>query len=149
MGLLTSSEWLPELTPTTLAFIRIAYALLMLGTLLRALPYARLFFLSERWGGYAKSSPGVDYVQNPVALPWVMGAWFASLFLLAFGVQTVAAALVNLVLCHYFFVWMRWRGVLRGMGAPGFMSYWLSLAIFLLELTTQVAPRYRPPACTR
>ena len=45
------------------------------------------------------------------------------------------AALVNLVLCRYFFIHMRWKGVLRGMGAPGFMAYWLALAVFLLEYT--------------
>jgi hypothetical protein len=63
--------------------------------------------------------------------------------LLILGRHTVAAALFNLVLCHYFFIWMRWRGVLRGMGAPGFLCYWLGLAVFLLELTTHHAPRFR------
>ena len=28
------------------------------------------------------------------------------------------------------------------MGAPGFMSYWLGLAVFLLEYTSHVAPRH-------
>jgi hypothetical protein len=143
MSLLCAPDWLPELTGTTQAFIRCAYGVLLLGTLLRTLPHARRFFLSERWGGYAQSSPAVDRVQNPWIMPLVMTAWLASSVLLILGVQTVAAALVNLVLGHYFFIWMRWRGVLRGMGAPGFMSYWLAVAVFLLELTSQNAPGIR------
>ena len=47
--------------------------MLMLATLLQALPEARRFFLSERWGGYAKSSRDVDAVQNPVVVPAAAG----------------------------------------------------------------------------
>jgi hypothetical protein len=35
---------------------------------------------------------------------------------------------------------MRWRSVLRGMGAPGFITFWLGGAVFLLELTRRFAP---------
>ena len=34
---------------------------------------------------------------------------------------------------------MRWKGILRGMGAPGFMTYWLALATFLLEYSLRYA----------
>ena len=30
---------------------------------------------------------------------------------------------------------MRWSGTLRGMGAPGFIAYWIGGAVFLLEYT--------------
>jgi hypothetical protein len=143
MSLLCSSDWLPELTLTTQAFIRVAYGILLCGTLLRALPHARRFFMGDRWGGYAKSSGSVNWLQNPWTMPLVMSVWLTSAILLILGVQPVAAALVNLVFCHYFFIWMRWRGVLRGMGAPGFMCYWLSVAVFVLEFATQFAPAYR------
>ena len=102
---------LPEMTPPTQAFLRVAYGVLLLGHLVRALPHARRFFQSERWGGYSQSSPLVDLVQNPWVFPAVMATWLASAVLLIAGVQTVAAALFNLVLCHHFFIWMRWRGV--------------------------------------
>ena len=26
---------------------------------------------------------------------------------------------------------MRWKGILRGMGAPGFIAYWVGTAVFL------------------
>lgn len=122
------------------ALLRAAYGVLFLLTMAMTLPQARRFFVSERWGGYAQSSPAVDALQNPYALPFLMAAWVASGVLLVVGRFTVAAALVNLLLCRYFFIHMRWKGVLRGMGAPGFMTYWLSACVFFLEYGSQLDP---------
>ena len=122
------------------AFVRSAYGTLLLLTLAAALPHARRYFQSERWGGYAQSSPWVDAVQNPYVGPWLLAAWVASALCLVFGTLVVVAAGVNLLLCHYFFIRMRWRGVLRGMGAPGFIAFWLGAAVFVLELTARHAP---------
>jgi hypothetical protein len=130
----------PHLSPFTLSFIRTTYGLLIIATLVQALPHARRFFVSERWGGYAERSPVVDWVQNPVALPVVLTVWLGSAFALTFGWWVVPAALINALLCRYFFIQMRWRGVLRGMGAPGFVANWLALAVLLLEYTRTYAP---------
>jgi hypothetical protein len=128
------------------ALIRSGYGILLLLTLGQALPEARRFFLSERWRGYAASAPAVDAIQNPVVMPLVLAAWFATAACLVLGWWPVAAAIVNVVICRYFFVYMRWKGVLRGMGAPGFYAYWLGLAVALLEFTLWYAPRLRPLA---
>jgi hypothetical protein len=133
----------PQLSVGTQAFIRIAYGVLMTGTLLLALPHWRRFFMSERWGGYGRSARDVDVIQNPIVSPLVTLGWLAATILLTLGRWTVWAALVNLALCYYFFVRMRWKGVLRGMGAPGFMAYWLAAAVFLLELSSRYAPDLR------
>ena len=130
----------PALSGSTQAFIRTAYGLLMIATLVQALPQARRFFLSERWGGYAERGPFVDWLQNPVVLPLVLGGWLAAAIALTAGWWVVPAALLNVVLCRYFFIQMRWRGVLRGMGAPGFIANWLGLAVLLLEYTLRHAP---------
>lgn len=136
----------PELSLNAQAFFRTIYGILLFGHLLLILPHGRRYFMSERWRGYAKSSWDVDLLQNPVAYPIVTAIWFSCAGLLIAGRWTVWAALVNLFLCRYFFVYMRWKGVLRGMGAPGFMTYWLSAAVFLLEYTTHFAPEVRPVA---
>jgi hypothetical protein len=138
-----SFSFLPHLSASTQAFIRSAYGVVMIATLLQALPEARRFFLSERWGGYAKSSRDVDAVQNPVAMPLLMGVWLIAAIMLVAGWSSLGAALVNLALCRYFFIHMRWKGILRGMGAPGFMAYWTGLAVFLLEYTSRFAPDLR------
>ena len=130
----------PDLSAATQSFVRSAYGLLMIATLLQALPEARRFFMSERWGGYAKSSAGVDAIQNPRVLPWLLALWIAVAVALVPGWMTPWPALVNLVLCRYLFVHMRWKSVLRGMGAPGFIAYWVGFAVFLLEYTSRFAP---------
>ncbi len=142
---MTSLAWssgvlMPELSPAAQALLRAGYGLLLLVFLLITLPHGRRFFLSERWGGYAQSSPGVDFVQNPLAYPLLMASWLLAAGLLVVGWGSWWPALWNLLLCRYFFVRMRWRGVARGMGAPGFMTYWLAAAVFLLGLTAAAAP---------
>ena len=134
---------LPSLSASTQAFVRSAYGLLLLATLVQLLPEARRFFVSERWGGYAKSSPDVDALQNPAVMPALLAVWLAAALAITVGWGAPWAALVNLLLCRYFFIHMRWKGVLRGMGAPGFIAYWTGLAVFLLEYTSHMAPALR------
>jgi hypothetical protein len=122
-----------RISPTTLDFVRSGYGLFLVLFLTMTLPQARRFFVSDRWRGYAKSSPGVDLIQNPVMVWVVMALWFACAAALTVGTQTVLAGFLNFLLCRYFFVSMRWRGILRGGGAPGFMTYWWSAAVFFLE----------------
>ena len=136
-------QFLPEMSGGVQAFVRAGYGVLLLLTLLQALPEARRFFVSERWGGYAKSGIGVDAVQNPLVLPIVFATWMAAAVAITAGWATPWPALVNVGICRYFFIHMRWKGVLRGMGAPGFMSYWLAVAVFLLEYTAAFAPDLR------
>jgi hypothetical protein len=144
--LFISHGWWPALTYDTQAAIRFGYGICMVATLALTLPNARRFFVSERWGGYARASRDVDLIQNPYVLPPLYVIWTAANALLAAGRWTVWAALVNVLICREFFIRMRWRGVLRGMGAPGFVAYWLGAAVFLLELTTRYAPGARPLA---
>ncbi|HEV8348441.1 MAG TPA: hypothetical protein VGQ16_17815 [Vicinamibacterales bacterium] len=130
----------PTLDPAMQSFIRVAYGILQLLTLLSAVPHARRYFLTDRWGGYAQSSRWTDAVQNPIVSPVLLAVWIGTAIALIAGWWVVPAAAVNLLLCHYFFIRMRWRAVLRGMGAPGFIAYWLGAAVFFLELTARHAP---------
>jgi hypothetical protein len=140
------SAFLPDLGVATQSLIRTAYGVLMTATLLQALPEARRFFVSERWGGYARSQTDVDLIQNPVVMPALFAVWMAAALALVAGWWMPWPALVNLVLCRYFFIHMRWKGVLRGMGAPGFISYWLGAVVTLLEVTRRFAPSVLPLA---
>lgn len=130
----------PSLNAEVIAFMRVGLGVLMLLTLARAIPLARWYFMSERWGGYGERGWRVDLIQNPYVLPVVYAAWLAANVALVAGRATVIAAAVNFAFSYYFFITMRWRGVLRGMGAPGFIAYWLSAAVLFLEFTTHHAP---------
>jgi len=140
------SAFLPDLGVATQSLIRTAYGVLMTATLLQALPEARRFFVSERWGGYARSQTDVDLIQNPVVMPALFAVWMAAALAMVAGWWMPWPALANLVLCRYFFIHMRWKGVLRGMGAPGFISYWLGAVVTLLEVTRRFAPSVLPLA---
>lgn len=131
---------MPSLGEGPRAFVRIAYGVLLFATLLRLLPDARRFFLGERWGGYGERGWRVELIQNPIVAPIVLSLWMASATLLIVNVWTVPAAAFAVACGHYFFVGMRWRSVARGMGAPGFITFWLGVAVFLLEYTARHAP---------
>ena len=133
----------PQISFAVQAFIRSSYGVLLLVLLILTLPQCRRFFLSERFGGYAESSRARDLIQSPVVMPCLMAAWFASAIFLVTGHAAVFAALVNLFLCRYFFIEMRWKGILRGMGAPGFMAYWLAALVFCLEYASVFEPTGR------
>lgn len=137
---------LPDLSAQAQMFIRTAYALMLLATLVWALPHGRRFFLSERFGGYAESNRWRDIVHSAAAYPFVIAVWIGCAALLLIDRATVPAAIVNVILCRHYFIRMRWKGVLRGMGAPGFMTYWTGVAVLLLEGTTRYAPSARPVA---
>ncbi len=133
----------PTLSVAVQSLMRMAYGLLMLLTLLAALPHARRYFMSERWGGYTKSSPFRDAVQNPASVPMILVLWVASAIGLILGRWILTAAAINLVCCYYFFNRLRWTSASRGMGAPGFIALWLAAAIMLLELTLRYASDVR------
>ena len=136
----------PQLSLEVKALVRALYGFLLLMTLIGAGQHARRFFVSERWGGYGQSCPAVDCLQNRWLFPVVFCLWFGTAVCLIVGFRTLWAAAINALLCHYYFVQMRWKGVLRGMGAPGFMTWWLGAVVFLLELTSRYAPDLRSTA---
>lgn len=143
---LGATIWLPHLSPEMQAVVRLLYAAVLLGTIAHALPHVRRFFLSERWGGYGEASAPVRAIQNPTVMPAVLAAWAIAALLLAAGILTPWTALATVLISRYFFIQMRWRSVLRGMGAPGFVVYWLGAAVFVLELTRTYAPAIQPLA---
>ncbi len=123
----------PQLSIVTQAAFRASYGVLLMATLIMVLPHWQRFFLSERWGGYAQSTPDVDLIQNPIVTRIIAVVWLALAIMLIVGWHPVLASAINLVLCRYFFIHMRWKGILRGFGAPGFITYWTGLVVFLLS----------------
>lgn len=127
---------------------RTLYGVLLTGTLCLALPQARRFFLSEKWGGYTQSDAFTDKFQSPPVLFLILCGWFFSALCLVAGRWTLPAALFNLAASHYFFIQLRWKSILRGMGAPGFMTYWLGAVVFFFEYARAFAPQLGPLALT-
>ncbi len=56
----------PQLSLSTQTFIRLAYGLLLLGSILMALPHGRRFFISERWEEDPQSGPDIDIIYAPL-----------------------------------------------------------------------------------
>ena len=84
--LFDATPWtVPVVSPAVADALRIGAGGLMLLTLIRLLPHARRYFLSDRWGGYGESGWRVDPIQNPVVLPVVIAIWIAACLALISG----------------------------------------------------------------
>lgn len=129
-----------EVSAPVQVLIRTGCGLLTLLFLALTAPAARRFFGAEKWGGYAESSWLTNAVMNPISRRLVLLAWSVSALWLVMGRHTVEAAAVMFVLARFFFIQLRWRSVSRGMGAPGFMLYWLTGLVLLLEYTARFDP---------
>ncbi len=141
--LLSPTAFPPQISDTMLAVIRTTYGALLIGHFAISLRSWDKFFISEKFGGYAKSSPREDALQNPFASVLIGSAWLGCAIALVCNYHPLMASLINLIICRYYFVEMRWKGVARGMGAPGFMSYWLAFIVFLLQCSLEFAPMQR------
>ena len=117
------------------ALIRTGFSLCMLGMIMLSLPSARRFFGSEKYGGYADDEPVLNVVFSPLGRVVFLATWIASTCWLLVDKHTVAASVVCLLCCRFCFISLRWRSISRGMGAPGFMLYWLAALVFFLEYT--------------
>lgn len=124
-----------SLSQSVQAFLRSGFAICTLGMLLLSLPSAKRFFGSEKYGGYADDEPLLNIVFSPLGRILVLSSWFAAATWLLVDKHTVIASLVCLICSRFCFIALRWRSISRGMGAPGFMLYWLAALIFFLEYT--------------
>lgn len=113
---------------------RVGFGVLLSLQLIATLPHVRRFMVSETFGGYLESSRWRDRIWHPVISNIVAGVWLLAALGITLDVALVPAALINLALARYFFVDTRWSGILRGMGAPGHMTYWMSALTALLAI---------------
>lgn len=128
--------YMPDLALETQAFIRTVYGILLFILFTIILPFSKVYFTSERYGGCLQPPSWCERFLSPLTYRFLMVLWMGSVASLALGIAPLLFSLINLLLCRLFFVQMRWISSLRGMGAPGFMSYWLAAAVFLLEYAT-------------
>jgi hypothetical protein len=125
---------LASLSAGTEALVRAGYGAFLTLQLLATIPSARRFFCSERHAGYVESSPVTDRWHRPSVIAAVFALWLLAALGILFGVALLPAALVNFALARYFYVHLRWKSILRGMGAPGHMNHWLGALILFLAL---------------
>ncbi len=115
------------------ALVRSLYGLFMLWMFTLILPFSRIYFTSEKFGGCFHSTPLIDKWMTVRNYKLLMFVWMGAVLMIALGIQTILFALINLILCHSFFVRFRWKSPARGIGAPGYMSFWLAAYTFLSE----------------
>jgi hypothetical protein len=115
--------------------LRTLYGVVLALQLVHTLFVAHRFFASERHGGYMFASRWTDRFLRPGVVRVITIAWLLSAIAVAADRGALVAAALNFAFARFFFVELRWRGILRGMGAPGQMNHWLAGLILLLEIS--------------
>lgn len=118
--------------------LRIGYGALLLLQLGMTSRQAKRFFVSEAHGGYMESSPLRDRLWTPRVAKGLVLIWLLAALSIATGVAVLPAALINVAFARYFYVQTRWSSILRGMGAPGHMNYWVACLTALLAIAHRI-----------
>lgn len=126
-----------DLAPNVQSLVRMLYAALLCLWMPSLWRNRSRLFVSGKWNGYIQSDPAGDRIHNPFASRALLVFWTAAAVLLGLGVWPLAAAAVNYLLCRHYFIDLRWKTLVRGCGAPGFVAHWLAAAVLILELTSQ------------
>ena len=124
-----------SLSDSVQGLIRVGFALCTLGMLGLSLPNGHRFFGTASRQGYLDDSRVLTRLLSPWGRVLVLSSWIAAACWLLADRHTVAAAAICFGWSRLFFVKLRWRGLARGMGAPGFMLSWLSCLVLALEYT--------------
>lgn len=125
---------MPELSAAGLRLFVECVALLQLLFLIELTPRAKWLFLSEKYGGYGDGRRITRIVQSPALVVIGMLAWAAACIGLIVDFLPLAAALLMAIIAQYVFVRQRWVSISRGCGAPGYVSYWLTIAVLALQV---------------
>ncbi len=102
-------------------------------------PFANRYFRSENFKGY-QDSYRIKKLDKGIWLWFKLATWALTVLCINFDRFRLVSLILLVVANHNHFVRQRWRSLARGFGAPGFMLYWCSCALFLLEVTSHVDP---------
>ena len=101
------------------------------------LPFANRYFRSENFKGY-QDSYRRKKLDNVIWLWFKLTTWALITLCINFDRFRLFALILLVVANHNQFVRQRWKSLARGFGAPGFMLYWCSCALLLLEISDHV-----------
>lgn len=101
------------------------------------LPFASRYFRSENHNGY-QDSYQIKKLDHGILLWFKIITWALAVLFINFDRFRLVALILLVVANHNQFVRQRWKSLARGLGAPGFMLYWCSCALLLLEISDHV-----------
>ncbi len=128
---------------TTLTYSTIVGAL-NLWFLVLFLPNSNPYFSSITKGGYLHlgqvrgGSFFSFFAQNSGKISLLL--WLASSVLTFSQTFTLASSLLSFFICHYYFIFHRYSGVGRGIGAPGYFITWANFTNSAYLLMDKLSP---------
>ncbi len=113
-----------------------AYGCLGILTLAPFLFHLSFYFRSAEHNGFIYDGTLPKYMTSPIGSKIVTLSWIFSLISLIFGFYPIICAGYSFLLCHIYFIRLRWTSLHRGFGATGFLMNWLGMAVWLMEVVS-------------
>lgn len=113
------------------------YSCVWLFEMTLLLPFVSRYFRSENHNGY-QDSYQIKKLDHGILLWFKTITWALAVLFINFDRFRLVALILLVVANHNQFVRQRWKSLARGLGAPGFMLYWCSCALLLLEISYHV-----------
>lgn len=113
--------------------MRTAYGLLFTLQLLMILPFGKVYFTSEKYNGCIEEGSIRNALFKQAYYVPLMCYWILNSLFISAGLFPFLFLSIHLILCHVFFVRLRWKSLTRGMGAPGLVPTWIATLLWMLE----------------
>lgn len=102
------------------------------------IPNYKRIFSEKKFGGYLnRKKVSFRFESELVAVVWVL---LNSLLLLEIKKTYVSFAL--LLLCYYYFIFHRFTSISRGMGAPGYFTFFINKINFIIIIVSEYSPSF-------
>jgi len=100
------------------------------------IPNYKRIFSEKKFGGYLdRKNVSFKFESELVTVIWIL---LNSLLLLEIKITYVSFAL--LLICYYYFIFHRFTSISRGMGAPGYFTFFTNKINFLIIIVSEYSP---------
>lgn len=100
------------------------------------IPNYKLIFSEKKFGGYLdRKKMSLKFESELVTVVWILLN-----FLLLLEIEIIYTSFMLLLFCYYYFILHRFTSISRGMGAPGYFTFFINKINFLIILASEYFP---------
>ena len=100
------------------------------------IPNYKLIFSEKKFGGYLdRKKMSLKFESELVTVVWILLN-----FLLLLEIEKIYTSFMLLLFCYYYFILHRFTSISRGMGAPGYFTFFINKINFLIILVSEYFP---------
>ena len=96
--------------------------------------HLRLFSNAQELGYLCNENSKLNAIFTRNFAKFISGLWVLASVISLLGRYNLVTSLILLSICHFFFIFMRYQSLSRGLGAPGYFITWINFTNFIFLL---------------